>query len=430
MHNLWYEVKGLGRIVKKKAFLRPVPGTKGQELTISKTFLNTPITIGGSKFQSLCEACVNRYYCWSLKKPNPKKCQNWMAIPICKSCTQYPACYKISKNRCDMLSACKYPGYSGFVLSQDVKLTFDSNHMLTDSFDLAMKIGIKNRVLTWLLRRIFFKELDLYHSWEISKNGGGQRVITAPRKELKTVQRRILDQILTEIPYHDSAFGFIPSRNIVMNARRHLNKNVVVSLDIQDFFPSIKFPRVYGVLLKLGFHKRVAGVITALCTWNDALPQGAPTSPALSNLVAYRLDQKLSSYANARRWAYTRYADDLTFSSNEKRAADHLIHVVRKIVQEEGFQINEKKIKVMRAHKRQWVTGLVANEQPNIIRWKYRVLRAAVNNAANLGLTEAAKRQRISRKRYKLWVEGHLAFHRMVNPERVTDLLREWEGVQ
>lgn len=430
MHNVWYEVTEHKRIVRKKVFFKPVPDTKGQDLTISKTFLNTPIEIAGTKFQSICEVCVNRYYCWNEKRANRKKCHNWMATSICKSCTHYPECYKVSKRRCDALSGCHYPGYSGFLLDRDVKLAFDPNHRLADSFDLAIKIGIKNRVLTWLLKKLYFKDMDLYHAWTISKNGGGQRMITAPKRELKSVQRRILDQILSEIPYHDNAFGFIPGRNIVSNARHHLGKNVVVSMDIQDFFPSIKFPRVYGVLRKIGFQKRVAGVITSLCTWEDALPQGAPTSPALSNLVAYRLDQKLSTYAGARSWSYTRYADDLTFSSNEKRAADHLVHVVRKIVQEEGFQVNDKKTKIMRPHKRQWVTGLVANEEPNVIRWKYRQLRAAVHNAATLGLTEAAKRQKLSRSRYKFWVEGNLAFHNMVNPDRIADLVQEWEGVQ
>lgn len=318
-------------------------------------------------------------------------------------------------------------------MDRKVALEFDHNISLKTSFDLGMKIGIKNRVITWLLRKIYANDPDLYKTWTVPKNNGGQRTITAPRPELKTVQKNILNRVFSEIRRHECAYGFITGRNIVHNAFQHSYKKIVVSIDIKDFFPSIRFPRVYGVLKSLEFQDRVAGILTALCTWDGALPQGAPTSPAISNLIAFRMDEKLQTYCYNQNWTYTRYADDLTFSTSRtnqvNRAVDHFISVVRRIVEDEGFEVNEKKIKVMRSHKRQWVTGLVTNEKISVIRWKYRQLRAAVHNAATLGLNEAAKKQSISRSKYKMWVEGNLAFHHMVNPARVSTLSREWEGV-
>ncbi len=431
MHNAWFETPKHG---DKPIFFRPVPGTKGQDLTLSKTYLNTPVVINGKKYPSICELCINRYACWSAKKPNPNKCQNWLASPICQSCTSYNFCYKPSQSQCHSMSTVKYPGFSGFVLDRKLSLVFDNNPWLKDSFDLGMKIGIKNRVITWLLGKIYKKDSDLYETWTVTKKSGGKRVITEPRPELKTVQKHILERIIPEIGNHHCAYGFIPGRNIVQNASRHANQKAVVSIDIKDFFPSIRFPRIYGVLKSLNFHDRVAGVITALCTWNGSLPQGAPTSPALSNLIAFRMDKKLSSYCYNQGWTYTRYADDLTFSTSKdnqvNRPVDHFVSVVRRIVEDEGFEVNEKKIKIMRDHKRQWVTGLVANEKTSVIRWKYRQLRAAVHNAATIGLNEAAKKQGISRGKYVMWVDGNLAFHNMVDPRRIETLSREWEGVK
>lgn len=432
MHNHWYDDKG----TKKKFFFRPIPGTNKKELTVSKIFLNTPVSIDGTIHQSICELCVNRFSCWQRKHANPNQCANWMVSSICNKCTRYNECYKISKATCESQRVSKYPGFGGFVLDRDLSLDYDKNWDLRDSFDLAMKIGVKNRVITWLLGRLFRNEAALYRSWKIPKKNGGERTITAPQDELKIVQRAILDRVLSEISVHRYAMGFVPNTSIVRNAVFHAKAKVVISIDLKDFFPSIKFPRVYGVLRKVGFRDRVAGIITALCTWDGALPQGAPTSPALSNILAYRMDKKLHSFFANNGWNYTRYADDITFSAHEYNsknatgAIDHMVTVTRKIIAEEGFEVNENKIKIMRKGRRQWVTGLVVNEKPNVIRWKFRQLRAAICNAVKLGLDGAAKKQGISRVKYKRWVDGNLAFHNMVNPGRIRELVGDWRTVK
>lgn len=435
MHNHWYEDKGQ----KKKFFFKPSPGSKRRETTVSKAILNTPLQIDGTGYQSICELCVNRFSCWQTKRANPKKCANWMVSSICNRCTHYSRCYKAGQRRCNTHKSSNYHGLSGFILDQPISslnLDYDHNWDLKESFDLAMKIGMKNRVLTWLLRRLFAKDARLYRTWKVPKKKSGERTIMAPTDELKIVQRAILDRILSEITAHKAATGFVQGSNIRDNADCHSLAKVVVSIDLKNFFPSIKFPRVYGVLKKIGFKDRVAGIITALCTWDGALPQGAPTSPALSNIVAYRMDKKLHSFLENNGWGYTRYADDITFSANRpwsKRAdgpIDHIVNVVRRIIAEEGFEVNENKVKIMRRGRRQWITGLVVNERPNVIRWKFRQLRAAIHNADTLGLTEAAKKQGISRVKYKRWVEGNLAFHNMVNRGRIQSMARQWETVQ
>ena len=403
------------------------------ELGISKIYFNTPIVIDGTRHRSICEICTNRYVCFSEKKANPNNCQNWLASSICAGCTRYSECYPSKESTCkkrarDFSHASQY----GFILDRSIQVPVTKNEDLENTFDLAMKIGRKNRVITWLLKSLAEKDKSLYHSWEIEKKNGGTRIITAPTGILKWMQKSILERSLYDIPTHPSATGFIPGSSIADNAREHCNSDVVVSIDLENFFPSISFPRVYGVLKAVGFTPRIAGVITSLCTWKGALPQGAPTSPMLSNMVSYRMDQKLKSYFSKRGWKYTRYADDITFSyackKDEKMGpVDGVIQVVRKIVEEEGFKVNEKKTKIMRKGRRQWVTGLVANEKPNILRRQFRMVRAAIHNASTHGLEKAAKKRGISNIKYEQWVSGNIAFFEMVVPKRVKAMKKKWK---
>jgi retron-type reverse transcriptase len=253
---------------------------------------------------------------------------------------------------------------------------------------------------------------------------------------LKFLQKSILEKLLYEVPSHEASVGFQPGLSIADNAKIHSGADVVISIDLEDFFPTVKFPRVYGALQAVGFHKRVAGMITSICTWDGALPQGAPTSPRLSNMVAYRMDSKIKSYMEKKKWKYTRYADDITVSFRQEdnpdfelKSVDGIIAVLKRIIMEEGFRVNEAKTKIMRKGRRQWVTGLVANEHPNILKTKFKTVRAAVHNAKMRGVLQASKEQGRSKIEFEQWVSGNIAFFHMVNPEKTAPMKAQWEEV-
>jgi retron-type reverse transcriptase len=247
-----------------------------------------------------------------------------------------------------------------------------------------------------LARRLGVSEHELrsvtitYDEFQIPKRGGGTRTITAPNPQLKAAQRLILRRLLGSLRAHRWATGFERDSSIVSNAVPHLRQDVVIRLDIKDFFGSTKSSRVESYFRRIGWNAEAAGLLTGLCTFRGSLPQGAPTSPRLSNLVNYRLDARLDELARRRTFGYTRYADDLTFSGPESTPKqlgskikydsfriNDIIHAVKQIVSEEGYVLHtDKKLRIYRRHDRQLVTGIVVNEKPNLPRATRRRLRA------------------------------------------------------
>lgn len=238
----------------------------------------------------------------------------------------------------------------------------------------GFRLGLRLHRMWYVARNLarFYREFDL------PCPNGKTRPISAPIGPLAFIQRRILRRVLDRVPLHDAAHGFRRGRSIVTNAGPHVGKEVVFSVDIKDFFPTITFPRVFGVFHSLGFQKTRAGLLARLCTLRGSLPQGAPTSPALANIVCRRLDNRLSCLAAKSGLAYTRYADDLTFSG--RADAVSILPLVAKIVKEEGFTLNRDKTRIMRRNGCQEVTGLVVNDKVSIPRRWRRRLRAALHN--------------------------------------------------
>ncbi len=225
------------------------------------------------------------------------------------------------------------------------------------------------------------------------------RLLEAPKERLREVQRRILHSVLDRVPPHAAAHGFVRGRSVHTFAAPHAGHDVVVRIDLRAFFPSVSQMRVRAVFDALGYPNPVSRVLAGLCTTAtppgvlaqlpfDAasrlrgahLPQGAPTSPALANLVAYRLDRRLTGLARTHRACYTRYADDLAFSGTEL-AVDRLIHAVGRIVADEGFSVHPAKTRIMRSHRRQHLAGLVVNTRPQAARAEYDALRALLSIA-------------------------------------------------
>lgn len=260
-----------------------------------------------------------------------------------------------------------------------------------------------------------------YARFTLPKRRGGQRTIDAPGEKLKTLQRRVHQRLLAGLKLAPAATGFVRGRSIVDNARPHVNRAAVINVDLADFFPSITEARVQAAWQALGWNAEAATILTRICTLDGRLPQGAPTSPALSNLVCRKLDARLGGLAQALRGAYTRYADDLTLSlpslGRNKRLrpgparsgpgprpkrVSRLVGISRKvlttlraIIEAEGFTIQwKKKVRVQRPHQRQTATGLVVNQVVNLPRRTRRLIRA-MQHRARLGQLDPTGQRRL-----------------------------------
>jgi RNA-directed DNA polymerase len=218
-----------------------------------------------------------------------------------------------------------------------------------------------------------------YRAFTIPKRSGGARRVLAPSPQLKNLQRRVLRRVLGRLRTHPAAMGFERGRSIVTHAALHAEADTVVRMDIQDFFPSTAAARVHEYFQKIGWNRDAARLLTELCTYQDCLPQGAPTSPRLSNLVNRRLDVRLTALARKFGAVYSRYADDLTFSLAEHDGVqvERLVKLVRRIANDCGYHVHRrKKLSVRRRHQRQVVTGLVVNDGVALPRETRRRLRA------------------------------------------------------
>jgi len=264
-----------------------------------------------------------------------------------------------------------------------------------------------------------------YVEFEIPKAKGGNRRIAAPRTPLRKVQRAILDQILVKLPLHDACHGFVPRRSTVTNAAPHRGAAVVIKMDLKDFFPTVHYRRVKGLFQHVGYNEEVAATLAGLTTyrpklangtvaWPGMLPQGAPTSPAIANLVSRRLDQRLSKLAAKYGAVYTRYADDLTFSFRDPPDIQlgRFLWWVDGICQQEGFTERPDKRRILRAKQQQRVTGLVVNSKVNVPRADRRRFRAILHNCAKHGLDSQAR----DHADFKAYLAGYAAYVHMVDP--------------
>jgi hypothetical protein len=306
---------------------------------------------------------------------------------------------------------------------------------------LAEFLGLSVGELEWfadvhgLLRRTAGIRLQHYsRRWLVRPTG--MRLLEAPRPRLRTLQRRLLDEVLAPIPVSAAAHGFVPGRSALTGARRHVGAEVVISLDLAAFFASVGAHRVYGRFRAAGYPEPVAWLLTGLTTTAAPvstltgaparlraalavphLPQGAPTSPALANLVAARLDRRLSGLADSLGATYTRYADDLVLSGDRTlaRAAARVVTTVGRIAVEEGFRLQPAKTRVQRAGQRQTVTGIVVNARPNVRRDEYDALRALLHNAAVHG---PAAQNRTGHPDFRAHLTGRVSWVESVNPAR------------
>jgi RNA-directed DNA polymerase len=275
-----------------------------------------------------------------------------------------------------------------------------------------------------------------YVSFTIPKASGEPRTITAPRLTLRRVQRQILDELLSKLPTHTAAHGFVKKRSVVTNAKPHESSQLVVKLDLKDFFPTISYHRVRGLLCRYGFSPEVADTLAGLTThravlsdgyvvWPGVLPQGAPTSPVLANLICRRLDSRLSGLAKRMGARYTRYADDLTFSFakglDHKNDLGRFLWWVNQVCQQEGFAENVGKRKILRPSAQQRITGVVVNSGLSVPRAMRRTFRAILHNCRMHGLDSQAR----GRRDFRAYLLGYASYIQMVQPSLGKRVLAE-----
>ncbi len=332
------------------------------------------------------------------------------------------------------------------------RLTRHHLPLINDAGELAQAMGLSLPELRFLAFERRVSRISHYRRFTMPKKSGGERIISAPMPRLKRAQYWILDNLLTRPALRPAAHGFVAGRSIVSNALPHTGQAVVINLDLKDFFPSIGIPRIKGLFRQLGYSEQVAAVLALLCTeapteevdvdgeryfvatGQRVLPPGAPSSPALTNILCRRLDARLQACAAKLGFAYTRYADDLTFSGDAAagKLAGKMLWRARQIVMDEGFTPHPDKQQVMRASHRQEVTGIVVNRKPAVERETLRRFRATLYQIEKDG------------PHGKHWngnddvlaaLEGYAQFIRMVDAEKGLPLLQrvraareKWQG--
>jgi hypothetical protein len=330
--------------------------------------------------------------------------------------------------------------------------------------ELAERLELSDGELAWLAdvrgleRTVTEAKLRNYRYRTVPRRSGLPRMIEAPKARLKEIQRWLLREILDHVPPHDAAHGFTRGRSVVSHARLHVGQHAVMRLDLRDFFASVSAGRVYGIFRTVGYGPAVAHVLTGLSTnaipvavWGEIpratdplliqphfwlgrqlvtphLPQGAPTSPALANLAAFRLDRRLAGLAAALGLRYSRYADDLTFSGSRvpRVRGGPFEGLVAEIAREQGFAVNPDKSALSTAVGRQSVCGVVVNVHPNIARAEYDRLKAILHNVARHG---PESQNRSGAADFEAHLRGRIAWVASLNPERGEGLLQRFAEI-
>lgn len=264
---------------------------------------------------------------------------------------------------------------------------------------------------------MFYSRDKFYRSYTIKKRNGGERLIEAPYPSLKMVQRWILDIILApSAVYHPSVVGFRQGKTILDNATPHLGHDVLLKMDIKEFFPSVTEPLVERYFMSLGYSLSLSGTLAYLCCKDYRLPQGAPTSPLLSNVLFVKMDWELDRIAVTEGLSYTRYADDLTFSG--ARIPIPFIKAVTEIAKDNNLRINKEKTRRSGKGSRKIITGVsISSGKPTIPRSLKREIRQKVHYILNYGLYDHLRHvgSRDLLVGYRLL--GLLAYWHSVEPE-------------
>ncbi len=299
--------------------------------------------------------------------------------------------------------------------------------VILNSYHLSNLIGIKWKYL----KKIINNPEKYYYNFSISKKSGGKREINVPNKALSLCQNYIKNEILDRINIHSSANGFAFSKSIITNAMEHTNKEMVLNIDLKDFFPSINTKKVFYLFHNLcGYDNDLSFCLTKLVIYKEGLPQGACTSPIISNIVSYKLDIRLFGLAKKLGITYTRYADDITFSGDKSKINDGLLKIVSNIIAECGYTINERKTRFQSNKTRQEVTGLIVNNSNiNVPKEYIKKIRQELYYIKKYGIDEHKYKNNIYNRFYKDHIKGKIMFVYSVNKKAGKELLNKYNEI-
>lgn len=334
--------------------------------------------------------------------------------------------------------------YAEQLEAKNLPVIFSTSH-------LSMLMGIELHTMNYILKN----RRSQYKNYEIKKRKGGTRQISSPHATLKNIQQWINKNILQVIPIHEEAYGFCQKKSIVDNAQKHISSDYIFNVDLLKFFDTITEERVFGIFQSFGYHPNLAVDLAKLCTSylnqdyvdsfdnvcrdkfkkivNKAvLPQGAPTSPTLSNIIARRLDKRLLGYALNNNLQYSRYADDITFSGIGEKSLK--MSVISKIIQEEGFEINKSKIRYFgKSSNKHMVTGLIVSDKIRIPKkFKKEVERHlyfCIKYGVESHIKSLEERTGYKKGYFNEWIKGKICFINMVEPQEGEKLFAKYNSI-
>lgn len=292
-----------------------------------------------------------------------------------------------------------------------------------------------------------------YRYRHLRKSSGRVRILEVPKPRLRQIQRQILHEILDLIPIHSAAHAYRSGRSIATYVAPHAGRQIIIHLDLREFFPTVRCSQVFGVFRAVGYPDSVASLLAALCTHrarHDAftsdepglfdfatrqlyrerhLPQGAPTSPSLANLCARQMDVRLNGLARKFEAHYTRYADDLLFSGGEELQHGEARFVIKAmaITSSLGFAIRTSKLRVMQQSQSQRVANVTLNVRPNVKREEFDRLKAVLFNCVRFG---PLSQNREDHPRFAEHLQGRIAYITMINPQRGEQLKTLFDRIE
>ena len=337
-------------------------------------------------------------------------------------------------------------GYSNLLAKKETnvqKLKQSQMPVIETDRELADLLQIEYSALRHLAYHRDVVTFDNYYRFEIPKKSGGSRHIAAPKTQIKAAQRQVLEQILQKAEISDSSHGFIKARSVLTSAKTHrTSPDLLINIDLENFFPTITFERVRGLFQSFGYSGYIASLLAMLCTYCERmpleikgevkyiktsgriLPQGSPASPMITNIICSTMDKRMDGLCKKLGFTYTRYADDMSFSytgDTQCLAIGSFLSSVRKIIESEGFHMKEEKTHILRNHNRQYITGIVINNEEIGVPKKWvKILKASIHNAQKLKDSGGT----VSNKTiYE--ISGKIAWLKSVNANRYQKIIRQ-----
>ncbi len=337
-------------------------------------------------------------------------------------------------------------GYSSLLGKKETdiqKLKENQMPVIETDRELAEFLQIEYNTLRYLVYHRDVITFDNYYRFDIPKKNGKMRHIAAPKTQLKAAQKQILEQILQKVEVSDLSHGFIKSRSVLTGAKvHHTGPDLLINIDLENFFPTITFERVRGLYQSFGYSGYIASLLAMICTYCERmpleikgeikyiktseriLPQGSPASPMITNIICRNMDKRINGLCKKLGITYTRYADDMSFSymgNTDNLAIGSFLNSIHKIIEEEGFHMQKEKTHILRKNNRQYITGIVINNEEIGVPKKWvKILKASIHNAQKLKDSGGSVSSKTIHE-----ISGKIAWLKSVNAKRYEKIINQ-----